>query len=171
MRRKVLMSLIASLAVFSVAVQPVAAQQQASGKPSVLFVYEEDNEKLLPWIDSFREELRAANVAYDECPAAKASAVDLSKYDTILVHGAVMAFAAKEPVRDWLSNESRLEGKNVTLAVTANRWSLKKYHGQLVDALAKKRATTVDAVTSATKDLSEAEKKALVKKAVASAAR
>lgn len=167
MHGKVLMSLIASLAILAVTGQPAVAQQPATNKVSVLFVFEEENEKLLPWIDSFREELRASGIAFDECPAAKASAADLSKYDSILVYGAIMAFASNEPVRDWLSKESRLEGKNVMLVVTANRWFLKKYHGQLIDLLNKKNATTVDAVSAATKDLSGAEKKALVKKAVA----
>lgn len=169
MRRFILMAIIASLAVFAVTGQRATTQQPAAEKLSVLFVYEEENEKLSPWIASFREELRAANVVFDECPAKDALAVDLSKYDRILVYGAVIAFTANEPVRDWLAKEDRLSGKSVTLAVTANRWFLKKYHGQLIDLLKKKRALTVDAVSAATKNLSVAEKKELAKKTVAAA--
>lgn len=152
--------------------QTVAAQQPAgTGKAKVLFVFEEENEKLGPWIASFRDALRAANVTFDECPAKDAPSVDLAKYDAILVYGAVMAFTASEPVRDWLSKETRLGGKRVVLVVTANRWFLKKYHGQLTDLLGKQRAVTVDAVTSATKTLSSADRNALVKTAVSTVAR
>lgn len=165
MRRFIFLAAFASLSFFAFGQQ--ASVTATSRK--VLFVYEEENEKLLPWIASFREQLGATDVAFDECPAKEAPSADMSLYDTIVVCGAVMAFASNEPVRDWLSMETRLAGKNVALLVTANRWSLKKYFGQLTALLDKKSVTTVDAISSATKDLSEAEKKSLVKKTVAAA--
>jgi hypothetical protein len=169
MRRLMLFALCASLAVCAFGQQ--AAGADANGVRKVLFVYEEDEDKLMPWIDSFREELRESGISFDECPAKEAPAADVAKYDAILIYGAVIAFASQEPVRDWLGKESRLSGKSVSLIVTANRWSLEKYYGQLTKLLADKRAVTVDSVSSATKKLSETDRKALVKAAVGAVAR
>jgi lactam utilization protein B len=93
--------------------------------------------------------------------------MDLTKYSAVLVHGMVMAFASKSPVRDWLKAEKRLEGKKVYLFVTANRWFLDKLYKQLGDLLARDKAGSVDAVSAATKKMDDAAKEAAVRAFVA----
>jgi hypothetical protein len=93
--------------------------------------------------------------------------MDLAKYRAVLVHGMVMAFASKSPVRDWLKAERRLEGKKVFLFVTANRWFLDKLYKQLGDLLMKDKAGAVDAVSAATKKMDAAAKESAVRAFVA----
>jgi hypothetical protein len=139
---------------------------QASGR-KILYVYDEVNNNSKPYIDYFREALTAQGIAYDEATASQVASKDLSGYQTILVHGMVMAFASKSPVRDWLKADRRLEGKNVELFVTANRWFVDKLFKQLSDLLAKDKADSVDAVSMATKSMDAAAKKAAVRSFVA----
>ncbi len=73
-----------------------------------------------------------------------------------------MAFSFKEPIRDWLSSEKRLSGMKVGLFVTANRWFLKEYYGQLTSLLQKNETTIIDAVSSATETLKEDDKAKLI---------
>lgn len=153
-----------SMTVFAFSQQAVSTD--ASAKRTVLFVYEEDNEKLGPWLERFRNEFRSSGVLFDELPAKEVATADVAKYDTIVIYGTVMAFASMEPVRDWLAKETRLSGKKVGLIVTANSWSLKKYYGQLTELLKKKQIVPVDAVSAATKNLTETEKNALVKNSI-----
>lgn len=135
-----------------------------AGAKRVLYVYEEGNANTDPWRGYFREEMKAAGFEAEEVPAAELGGKDLSKYDLIVIHGAVMAFTSNEPIRDWLEKGPDLSGRKVALFVTANRWFLDKYNKQLTDLLGKRGAVTVDAVSAATKKLGEADKKELVKK-------
>jgi len=128
----------------------------------VLFVYEESNEKLDPWLTLFRTQMSGMNLIVDESAASAVGDKNLSSYDSILIYGSVMAFTSKEPVRDWLETEPDLTDKDVLLFVTANRWFLDKYTDQLVALLKGRNAQLVDAVTAATKNLSSDEKKKLV---------
>jgi hypothetical protein len=139
---------------------------QISGE-KILYVYDEANKNSRPYIDYFREALTARGIVYDEVTASQVAAKDLSGYKTILVHGMVMAFASKSPVRDWLKTDRRLEGKNVALFVTANRWFVDKLFKQLSDLLAEDKADSVDAVSMATKSMDAAAKKAAVRSFVA----
>jgi hypothetical protein len=129
----------------------------------VLYVYDEVNDNSRPYIGYFEKALAAEGIAYDEATATEAGSKDISQYRAILVHGMVMAFASKSPVRDWLKAENRLEGRRVALFVTANRWFLAKLSRQLADLLKKDKAGPVDAVSTATKSMDDASKEAAVK--------
>jgi hypothetical protein len=156
-----------------VAASGLAAQATAStkttdaathpGKPRVLLAYELADKNLDPWRALFRTELDSAGYALEEVEAAKLSAATLSNYDLIVIHGAVMAFTFKEPIRDWLNTSPKLAGRQVALFVTANRWFLEKYDGQLTGLLKKADASIVDAVSTATKSLSDGEKRQFVR--------
>jgi hypothetical protein len=139
--------------------------QVPAGK--VLYVYDEVNKNSEPYIGYFKAAMVAEGIAFDAATAAQAASMDLSAYRAVLVHGMVMAFASKSPVRDWLKSEKRLGGKRVALFVTANRWYLDKLDKQLRDLLAKDGAAPVDAVSAATKKLDAAEKEAAVRGFVA----
>ena len=139
----------------------VSAANGTAGK-KILFAFEESNEKLDPWLSRFNVAFVAANVNVDKKAASELASVDFSKYDLIVVYGAVMAFTSKEPLREWLTKENRLAGTKVALFVTANRWFLKKYDDQLLGLLKKNKVTVVDAVSGATKDLSEIDKQKMV---------
>jgi hypothetical protein len=153
--------LIACLAAF-------AAAAGAQSKPDkVLYVYDEVNENSKPYIGYFEKALAAEGIAFDESAAAKVGSLDLTKYRAVLVHGMVMAFAMKSPVRDWLKAEKRLEGARLALYVTANRWSLDKLTKQLLDLAKKDDAESVDAVSAATKPMDAAAKEASVRSFVA----
>jgi hypothetical protein len=149
------------LAACLAAIAAAAGAQSKSDK--VLYVYDEVNDNSKPYIGYFERALAAEGIAYDETTAAKALTYDLSGYRAVLVHGMVMAFAMKSPVRDWLKAEKRLEGARVALYVTANRWSLEKLTKQLGDLAKKDKAESVDVVSSATKSIDAAAKEAAVR--------
>ena len=163
--KKLIMSVILLSAFTLLFAQTSATQVPATDgnhDKKILFAYEESNEKLDPWLARFNNAFSAANLNVDKKAALGLTSTDFSKYDLIIIYGAVMAFTAKEPLRDWLKTENRISGKNVALFVTANRWFLKKYDDQLLSLLKTKNATVVDAVSGATKDLSESEKRKMV---------
>jgi hypothetical protein len=82
--------------------------------------------------------------------------------DRIFIHGMVMAFNMKSMIRDWLKQGPDLEGKKITLLVTANRWTLDALTRDLTKLLKKDKATVVEAVSMATKSMdSSAKEKAI----------
>ncbi len=147
-------------AAFCLLAVPSTAQTPAG---RALYVYDEVNKESEPYIRRFREALAARGIAFDEAAARDLKGRDLSPYDRIVLHGMVMAFNAKSPVRDWLKTGPNLAGKRVYLFVTANRWFLDKLFRELTDLLEKARAKPVDAVSMATKDADDGEKTAAVK--------
>lgn len=134
----------------------------ADKSQSVLLIYEESNKNIDPWRAVFREEFSRLGVPYEDIPAAGVGKTDLAAYRAIVVYGSVMAFATKEPIRDWLDGAAKITAKKTALFVTANRWFLEKYTGQLVAALEKKNLAPVDVVSAATKNLKAGDKTALV---------
>ena len=169
--------------IVSLAMQ-VSAQSGAAGTASgkagasignaaerVLYVYDEVNEQSEPYIAHFRAALDAAGIAYDEVAAADLvsgkTAVNPAGYDRLLVHGMVMAFNSKSPVRDWLKKKPDLSGKKVSLLVTANRWFLDNLYGQLTALFKKDGAVLVDAVSMASKKTDDAQERAAVAAQVA----
>jgi hypothetical protein len=130
---------------------------QETGKKT-LYVYDEVNKNSTPYITYFKAAFAEKGIAYDEATAAQAASKDLSAYDAIVIHGMVMAFGTKSPVRDWLKRGTKFEGKKVSLLVTANRWKLEKLYDQLTKLLKKDKADVIDAVSMATKDMNEAAK-------------
>jgi hypothetical protein len=156
----IMLSMLGILFIQTAAAQVLSTTGTAGKK--ILFAYEESNEKLDPWIGRFNNAFAAADINVVKKPALDLSSTDISKYDLIVIYGSVMAFTSKEPLRDWLSKENRLAGKNVALFVTANRWFLKKYDDQLLSLLKQKNANVVDAVSGATKDLDDTAKERMV---------
>ena len=138
------------------------AQKADSTKKHVLLAYEIVDKGIDPWRALIRNEYNSSNYVLEELEASKLSAMKPSDYDFIIIYGAVMAFASKEPIRDWLNTKPKLAGKNVGLFVTANRWFLKKYNDQLLSLLNTSGATIVDAVSAETQKLSDKEKQQLV---------
>jgi len=129
----------------------------------VLFVYDEHNKSLDPYIQWVKDELTAHQIAYEEAPAQEVGRRDLAKYSSLVVYSAVMAFTTKSPVRDWLSSRPKVGQKRVALLVTANRWFLDTLTNQQTKLLKQLECRDVDVVASATKDLDEAQKRQLVK--------
>ena len=128
-----------------------------------LFAYDETNEQSAPYVERFREAFAAAGIPFDEATAADLKTKDLAAYDRIVLHGMVMAFNTKSPLRDWLKTAPNLSGKKVYLFVTANRWFLDKLFADLTKLLKKDEADLVDAVSMATKDTSDEEEAAAVR--------
>ena len=142
-------------------------QATASGtSKKVLLIYEESNENINPWLAIFRSGFNSKGISVDEKTAAEISGNISSSYDLICIYGAVMAFTAKEPVRDWLETGPDLSERKVLLFVTANRWFLDKYTGQLQTLLEAGNADIVDTVSSATKDLTDEEKDMIVNRQI-----
>lgn len=133
---------------------------------TTLFVYEEKNEQIDPWVKRFSDALGAENKKIDIVSSAEIKGKSLSQYSSVVIYGVVQAFTFKGPIRDWLKSGVDLTGKKVYLAVTANRWFLKDYFKQLQDGLKKKNAEVVNAVSGATEKMSESDKQAFVKKFV-----
>lgn len=137
----------------------IYSQNGTDSNTSTLFVYEEKNEKIDPWVNRFKDAFGAdsGNVEFLACAEMKGK--DLTKYSPIVIYGVVQAFNFKGPIRDWLKTIVDLSGKKVYLVVTANRWFLKDYFNQLKAALTKKNANVVNAISSATQKMSEEEKR------------
>jgi len=144
---------------------PVPGTAAPRGK--VLYLYDEENDQSAPYIRHFREILAAAGIPFDEAVAADLEPKSLSPYRLIVVHGMVMAFNAKSPIRDWLKTGPDLRGKEVSLFVTANRWFLKDLFGQLGRLFKASGAVVVDAVSMATKDTDEAAEREAIKAQIA----
>ena len=164
MNRRLVLALTVALAALA-AGQAGAQAPAPAGK--LLFVYDEENKYSAPYIQHFRAELKAAGLAFDESSAEGLKGKDLSSYDRILAYAIVQAFAMKEPLRDWLGSNPDLGGKKVSLFVTANRWSLAKLFGQLQGWLKQDGAQVIDAVSMATKDVSDTAKGEAVSRFVA----
>jgi len=123
----------------------------AQGAGRILYIYDEANEQSAPYVAAFRAAFAAQGLAVDEATAAELKSRSLAAYDRLVLHGMVMAFASKSPLRDWLKSGPALGGKKVSLLVTANRWFLDKLYGQLKELVVKDGAELVDAVSMATK--------------------
>jgi len=162
MRKLSLFAIACLVLAASLAAQPKGQAATGSAK-KVLLAYEVADKNLDPWRTLLREELTARGYATEEAAAASLAGRDLSGYDLVLLYGAVMAFASKEPLRDWLGAGAPLRDRPAALFVTANRWFLAKYFEQLKSLLGKGGARLTDAVSAATKGLGEDEKKALVR--------
>lgn len=126
---------------------------------TTLFVYEEKNEKIDPWVNRFKDAFGADSGNVEFLASAEMKGKDITKYSPIVIYGVVQAFTFKGPVRDWLKTSVDLSGKKVYLVVTANRWFLKDYFNQLKTVLTKKNTNVVNAISGATQKMSEEEKK------------
>ncbi|MDA3849855.1 MAG: hypothetical protein PF447_01135 [Spirochaetaceae bacterium] len=139
---------------------------QSGPQEEILFLYEESNEQLEPWLSRIRSNLFDRGIDFKERAASDIEPADLEEHRRILIYGAVMAFSTMEPLRDWLRTDPDLSGKDVVLLVTANRWFLEKYQGQLMDLLEKNNANLIDGVSGATQEMSNLEKDQMVDKAL-----
>lgn len=163
MRKSMAFALLYFIACFSF----VYAQSRDSAPEEILFLYEESNENLDPWINRIQEELSTRGIPFLARQAEDLEPADLANHGRILLYGAVMGFTLSEPLRDWLKTEPEISGKEVVLLVTANRWFLDKYTGQLEDLLEQADTLLLDEVTRATQELTEEEKDQIAAQAVA----
>jgi peptidase E len=129
-----------------------------SNGSNILFVYEEKNEQIDPWVELFKKTFSAQNRNVEYVASADANKRNVASFSSVVIYGAVQAFTFKEPVREWLKTDVNLAGKKVHLIVTASRWFAADYFKQLKKELAKKNAETVNAVSTATAKMSEADK-------------
>lgn len=132
-------------------------------KKNVLFIYDEDNQQVAPikaWIEN---ELKRHDIDFDETNIQNISSKDIQKYDGLVIYSMVMAFTTKSPIRTWLKGAKGLKDKKVALLVTANRWFLTKLANQQINLLKVQQAQVLDAVSSATKDMSESQKERMVR--------
>lgn len=153
--KKLVLALLAAAA--------AAALHAAPGSGKVLYVYDEENKESAPYAAHFRAAFAAEGIAYDEATAAQAASADAAAYDAVVIHGMVMAFNRKSPVRDWLKKGPPLTGKRVSLLVTANRWFLDSLFKDLTKLLETEDADVVDAVSMATKQTDDAAEAAAVR--------
>jgi hypothetical protein len=132
----------------------------------VLLVYDGMKGKPSPFVERFRQAFIEAGLAFEEAAAENLGSADLSGYRCVVIHGMVMAFNGISPVRDWLEGKPNLQGVNVRVFVTASRWFNEDLARELSDLASKDGAEVVDAISAATKRLSEAEKGELVRKQI-----
>ena len=133
---------------------------------AVLFIYDEKNEQLDPYISRIKDELNKNQIVFDESSVQDIKKFDMQKYDTLMIYSAVMAFSMKSPTRDWLKTNPKIKSKKIVILVTANRWFLDKLYTQQINLLKKNEAQIVDAISSATKELDDEQKHKLVEKFV-----
>ena len=152
---------LSGLLVFFILIGLYGQSLNTGNTEDILFIYEESNESLDPWLMRFRSEFIEKGIPFEEHSAAGLESVDLAPYNRVFIYGAVMAFTLSEPIRDWLKTDPDLSGKDVVLFVTANRWFLDKYTNQLLTLIEKNDGTVIDSISSATKELTGEEKTAL----------
>lgn len=141
----------------------VSAEDAGSGAQKVLYVYDEVNKNSEPYIGYFRKAFNEAGIAFDEVAVADIKSKNLADYRAIVMHGMVMGFNSKSEIRDWLKTSPDLKNRKVSLFVTANRWFLANLYRDLTGLLKTEGADVIDAVSQATKKLSEDDKLALVR--------
>jgi len=144
----------------------VCAQEDTAGV-KVLFVYDTLDDKSSFFITTFREELTALPCTVDEAAVENSKTGDLSHYSLLVIYSRIMAFDMKSPVRKWIEGQKSFGKKKIALFVTTNRWFLEKHFSRLKDLLGKRNADVVDAVSMATKDLTDEQKKAWVRENLA----
>lgn len=155
-----------SLVFLGASLYAAAQEQDMRQKPRLLYVYERRDEKLDPWRQAFLDEMTRAGLSFEEMDALTVTGKNLEPYDVLLIHGSVIAFSFDEPVRDWLENDKNMNGKKAAFFVTANRWFLEKYAAQLQKLAEKRNLVVLDAVSSATQHVDEAERASLVREFV-----
>jgi len=143
-----------------------AYAQAQTHEPSVLFVYDTLDDKSSFFITAFRDALKGMPVTVDEAAVEHPVKKEVAAYDAVVLYSRVMAFDMKSPVRTWVEQQKSFNKKKVFLFVTANRWFQEKHFAKLLDMLKKRDATVVDAVTLATKDMTDEKKKAKVRECV-----
>lgn len=139
-----------------------------TAQQSILFLYEESNENIDPWIQRISQGLSERGISYQARAAADIDAADLEDTQRILLFGSVMGFTLSEPLRAWLNSEPEIKGKEVVLLVTAGRWFLDRYTLQLTERLNQNEAMVIDAVASVTEELTDQQKDQLVTQALLS---
>lgn len=143
-------------------VSGVVAQEQ-SVTPRVLFVYDTLDDKSSFFITTFRDELQALPCRVDEAAVEHSAVGDISPYSLLVVYSRIMAFDMKSPVRKWIKKMKSYNATRVALFVTANRWFLEKHFNRVQAMLQSRDADIVDAVSMATKDMTDKEKRAKVR--------
>jgi hypothetical protein len=156
--------LIPLLTVVILATGGHAQQTGGTGEPGVLFVHDKGDAATQPFVNAFREYLKATGLPVDETVVDSIAITDLSPYRTILLYSRVMAFDNMSPVRDWLKKQQDLGNRNVFLFVTANRWFFEKHLKKMKSIITGRNGVIVDAVTMATKNMDTAQKQDAVKK-------
>lgn len=140
----------------------LSANGQTGKVGHVLFIYDNLKDSNKIYIDAIRNKLDAAGVSYTECDLKKSRKddIDILDYANILIYSEVRAFKIRRPLRKWLSRTGSFKGKKVGAFVTG-----------VTDKFSYRAATTfkriitykdgevIDAVSSATKKMSDQLKK------------
>jgi hypothetical protein len=155
------MSLFRSILIIPLVAFCLNAQSGNQPQPifnKTLFVYDSVDAATKVYINAIKAGMQKAGAPFDEIAVWKKENKDPAEYQTIFLYSRVMAFTMVSPIKDWLKSVASLDNKNVYVFVTANRWFVKKGKEQIVGAVKKKGGVVVDAVSQATKGLTEAQK-------------
>ncbi len=163
MRNVTATAMIITVMVFNIAKVTVGEETADTTHASVLFVYDIEDEDSRFFISTFRNALDRSYVQYEECAVKENGKKDVSGYDHIVMYSRIMAFNMMSPVRKWVKSVKDFDGRQVHLFVTCGRWFEEKHREGLVNALQKRNAEAVDAVSTATEEMSSKEKKEWVR--------
>jgi hypothetical protein len=133
----------------------------------VLFVYDTVDKNSKFYIETIRAYLRERAIEVDDAAVGNLHSTDLSPYKYVVIYGMVMAFNLKSNVRKWVAAQKSLEGKNLAVIVTANRWFNESLRKDLAKLVEQRHGTVVDAVSMATNKMSGKEKKDVIKTHIA----
>jgi menaquinone-dependent protoporphyrinogen IX oxidase len=140
----------------------LALYAQTENQTQVLFIYDnlKDSNKIS--IDALRNKLETAGIAYKEYDLKKSKRddINLSEYDYILIYSEVRAFKIRRPLRKWLSRTESFKGKKIGAYVTGitDKYSYRAAK-QFKSVITAKDGEIIDAVSSATRKLTEQQKK------------
>ena len=131
-------------------------------KPRVLFIYDNLKDSNTFYIDALKSRLDSAEITYKEhdLKKSKKDSLNFPAYDYILIYSEVRAFKIRRPLRKWLKKTESFKGKKIGAFVTGvtDKYSYrvaKTFQSQISE----KEGEVVDAVSSATKKLTEEQKK------------
>jgi hypothetical protein len=147
----------------AIAIASPIQEESAEEQRRVLFVYDVLDDDSRFFIEAIRSQLDNMNLDIEEVAVANSDVQSLKRYDYVLLYSRVMAFNMKSPVRGWVRKRKHFRDAKLFIFVTANRWFEQKHRQELLSLAKKRNARVIDAVTMATKDMTEAQKAQAVK--------
>jgi hypothetical protein len=157
---------INAITLFVLAVSSYSYSQTDSSLISTkaLLVYDTIDSKTKIYIDTYRKTAADAGIALKEISLKHATIADLSEFDCLLIYSEVMAFNMMFPVKKWLKTVKGIENRRFFILTTAAKFLDENNLNELTGIVNKNKGIIVDARSSATGKLTEAQKIDLVRK-------
>lgn len=144
------------------------SQAQSFGQQKVLFIHDNLHTHNKIYMNTIREELKSAQLSFDERDLSQKDNAqqNLSQYEYILAYLEVKMFGIPKHIWNFITESQNLENKKFSVLVTAKiaKKQCQKMADQFSSRIKSKNGIVADAVTSATRSMTEQEKMDMTKK-------